>query len=122
MVTPAGAASAAGSLSRHELRSRPAQRGTAGARLVGRGLVRGGSMARVGPLPLLALPIRFVRLPPLLRLWMQMRGLMRCLLPTLDVLACVVVALRVTAQRLTVTALLSLALRTGFGFTVSDGR
>ena len=108
--TPAGAASVTGLPGRHErARGLPAQRG---ARLVGRGPIRMGNLARVSPLPLLTLPIWFVCLPfLLLHLRMQMRGLVRCLLPTLDVLAWVVVALRVTAQRLTVTALLSLALR-----------
>ena len=42
------------------------QRGTAGARLVGRGPVWVGSVTGVGPLPLLALPVRCMRLPPLL--------------------------------------------------------
>ena len=53
-----------------------AQRGAAGTRLVRRGPVRMGSVAGVGPLPQLALPIRPVRLPPLLlRLRMRKRGL-----------------------------------------------
>ena len=71
-----------------ELGNLPAQRGAAGARLVGRGSVRVGRVAGVGPLPLLALPVRFVRLPPLLlSLRIQKRGLVRRLLPPLDVLA-----------------------------------
>ena len=41
------------------LGSLSAQRGAAGARLVGRGPVRVGSVARVGPLPLVALPVSF---------------------------------------------------------------
>ena len=53
----------------------PAQRGVAGARLVGRGPVRVVSVARVGPLPLLALPVRPVCLPPLLSPRIQKRGL-----------------------------------------------
>ena len=54
--TPADAASATALPGRHRaLGSPPAQRG---ARLVGRGLVRVGNVARVSPLPLLALPFR----------------------------------------------------------------
>ena len=47
------------------LRSLPAQRSAIGGRLVGRGPVRVGSVAGVGPPPLLALPVRPVYLPPL---------------------------------------------------------
>ena len=69
-------------------------------------------MARVSLLPLLALPIRFVHLPSLrLRLRMAAMRLVQCLLPMLDVLVWVVVALWVTAWHLPVTTLLSLALR-----------
>ena len=85
----------------------PAQRGAAGTRLVGRGPVRVGSMAGVGPFPLLALPVRPVCLPfLLLSPRIQKRGLVRYLFPSLDDLASVV-----TAQRLAVTAPLSLAPR-----------
>ena len=64
------------------LGSLPAQRGAAGAHLVGRGPFRVGSVAGVGPLPLLALPVRPVYLPSLLLgPWMQKRKLVRYLLP-----------------------------------------
>ena len=93
------------------LGSLPTKIGAAGARLEGRDPVRVGSVARIGPLPLLTLPVRTVRLPPLLLcLRMQLRGLVQCLLSAVDVLTWVVVALRVTAHHLTITAL-SLALQ-----------
>ena len=61
VVTPADAASETGSTGRHErARESSAQRGAAGSRLVGRGPVRVGRVARV------ALPVRFVCLPPFL--------------------------------------------------------
>ena len=56
--TPTGAASVTTLLG-----SLPAQRGAVGGRLVGRGPVRVGSAVGVGPLPLLTLPVRPVRLP-----------------------------------------------------------
>ena len=83
----------------------PGQRGAAGVRLVGRGPVWVGSVAGVGPLPLLALPVRPVYLPPLpLSPRVQRRELVRCLLPTPDDMVQVVVALRVPAQRPAVPA------------------
>ena len=94
------------------LGSLPALSGTAGACPVGRGPARIRSVARVGLLPQPALPVWPVRPPPLcLHLRMQAKRLVRCLLPPLDVLAWVVVALRVAAWHLAVTVLLSLALR-----------
>ena len=87
--TPAGAASATALPSQCECAwESSAQRGAAGARLVGKGPVRVGSVARVSPLPLLALPVLPVCLPPLFPSpQMQKRGLVRCLLPPLDDLA-----------------------------------
>ena len=78
---------------------------------MGRGPARVRSVARVGLLPLLALPVWLVHLP-LFRLHLQMLviQLVRCLLPLLDVLVWVLVAQRVTARHLIVTAPLSLGL------------
>ena len=54
------------------LGSLPAQRGTAGSRLAGRSPILVGSVAGVGPLPLLDLSVHPVCLPPLLLSpWMQ---------------------------------------------------
>ena len=61
------------------LGSLPAQRGAPGARLVGRGPFRVGSVAGVGPLPLLVRPEYLPSL--LLGPWMQKRKLVRYLLP-----------------------------------------
>ena len=69
-------------------------------------------MARVGLLPQLSLPVRLVDPPPLRpHLWMLANRIVQCFLPLLGVLALVVVALGVTAQLLTMTALLSLGLQ-----------
>ena len=102
VVSPTGAASATGSAGRHE-------RAWESARSVRH---HRHHVARIGLLPLLALPIRLVHLSPLrLRLRVPAMRLARCLLPLLDVLVWVVVALRVTARHLLVTALLSLVFR-----------
>ena len=65
-MSSARAASATGSSGQHECSwCLPALSGAAGVRLVGGGSVRARSLARVGPLPLLALSVRLVRPPPL---------------------------------------------------------
>ena len=91
------------------LRSLPAQSGTMGGRLVGRGPARVGSVAGVGPLPLLALPIRPVLLPPPpLSPWSRRRrrrwGASALPPPPPVVLVQAVVALGVPAQRLAAPA------------------
>ena len=100
VVSSAGAASATSSSGRHKgklgsLPERHCRRSSSG----GGGPVQVRSVARVGPLPLLALPVRLMRPPPLrLRLEMLANRRVRCLLPPLGVLALVTVALGVPVE------------------------
>ena len=86
VVTPTGAASATGSPCRCECARESPHSERRRRRSSGRERSRSGGKRGKGRSPSPARSaVQIVRLPPLLRLRIQLRGLVRCLLPLLDV-------------------------------------